>query len=131
VGIDMTKFVPDALRKAADLYEERNKLYSDNYKHFGAVMNALFPTGIAQRAGVDDVRGETKSEYYNRVGVLIQIVSKLTRYCANFERGGHSDSLHDMAVYAMMLDELDQGVKPDIQEECDRLGIDTRTFKDN
>ncbi len=97
----MRKFVPEALRKAAEIYEERNKLYGDNYKNFGAVWLALFPDGISTTSS------HAPLEDCNRLGVLVQIVSKLTRYCANFGAGGHVDSLDDMAVYAMMLQELD------------------------
>jgi hypothetical protein len=102
--------VPDMLREAAGIYEERNKLYGDNYKRFGTIMAALFPDGIARRAGIGNALGETMPEYFNRVGVLIQIISKLTRYCQNFDRGGHPDSLDDLAVYSMMLQELDREV---------------------
>lgn len=101
----MTKFVPEQLRKAAEIYEQRNKLYGDNYKYFGEVVHSLFPEGISVRAG------ETKKSYYNRIGVLIQIISKLARYCQNFDSGGHDDSLDDIVVYAMMLKELDQVVE--------------------
>jgi len=104
----MSKFVPEALRKAAEIYEQRNALYGDNYKRFGTIMHALFPEGIAQRAGVNGSKAETKQEYWNRIGILVQVVSKLTRYCENFEKGGHADSLDDMAVYTMMLRELDK-----------------------
>lgn len=97
----MNKFVPEQLRKAASLYEERNKLYGDNYKKFGRLVDALFPDGIPSG------QVENNAEYHNRVGVLIQLLSKLTRYCANFGDGGHSDSLTDLAVYAIMLQELD------------------------
>lgn len=97
----MSKFVPDQLRKAATIYEERNKLYGNNYKSFGKLIDALFPDGIPSGPI------ENNAEYYNRVGVLIQLLSKLTRYCANFGDGGHADSLTDLAVYAIMLAELD------------------------
>lgn len=97
----ISKFVPTALREAADLYESRNAIYGDNYKEFGKVMVALFPKGL--EGGYQ----EERIEYMNRLGVLIQIVSKLSRYCANFDRGGHADSLRDLAVYAIMLEELD------------------------
>jgi len=90
-------FVPDMLRKAAETYEERNKIYGDNYKHFGHIMARLFPTGI-ELITPDD---------HNRFGVFVQVVSKLTRYSANFEKGGHPDSLHDAIVYNAMLAELD------------------------
>lgn len=100
----MTDFTPKAgsppafLRDAAKIYEERNKLYGDNYKQFGKWANELFPNGLV-------VSGE---EEWNRLGIFVQIMSKLSRYAQNFNRGGHEDSLDDMAVYAMMLKELDR-----------------------
>lgn len=96
VDTEMKK-VPDMLRDAAAIYEERNKLYGDNYKRFGHMVKELFPKGL-NLAGADD---------FNRFGILVQVISKLTRYAENFTRGGHADSLDDMAVYAMMLQELD------------------------
>lgn len=91
------KKVPEMLRDAANIYEERNKLYGDNYKRFGYIMKELFPQGLELK-GPDD---------FNRYGVFVQVVSKITRYAENFDRGGHADSLDDMAVYGMMLQELD------------------------
>lgn len=91
------KTVPEMLREAASTYEERNKLYGDNYKRFGAIMKALFPEPLCVVNGHD----------WNRLGVFVQIVSKVSRYAENFDRGGHDDSLLDMAVYGTMLRELD------------------------
>jgi len=91
------KTVPEMLRAAAGIYEERNKLYGDNYKRFGEIMHSLFPTGLTL----------TTTDDFNRLGVFVQIVSKVTRYAENYGRGGHRDSLDDAAVYAMMLQELD------------------------
>lgn len=113
----MSKFVPEALRSAAAIYEERNKVYGDNYKRFGLVVAALFPDGISIASAEDPVKAG------NRLGVLIQILSKITRYCENFNAGGHADSLDDLAVYAMMLRELDA----DIQTE---MPTDTSPCKD-
>lgn len=107
------KFVPEQLRKAAEIYEERNKRYGSNYKRFGLVLAALFPDGISIASAEDPVKAG------NRLGVLIQILSKITRYCENFNRGGHADSLDDLAVYAMMLRELDCDIKPMTQNEMD------------
>ena len=86
----------DILDAAADTYRERNKLYGDNYKHFGAACVAMFPDGLMLRTAED----------WNRLGVFIQATSKLTRYAQNFSRGGHIDSAHDLSVYAAMLQEL-------------------------
>lgn len=90
-------FVPENLRKAAETYEERNKLYGDNYKRFGQIMTALFPDGILLKT-IED---------HNRFGVFVQIVSKITRYAEQFIGGRHADSLLDTSVYSMMLMELD------------------------
>lgn len=90
------KKVPEILRECADTYEQRNKLYGDNYKKFGHVMLSLFPDGLALRTADD----------FNRLGLFIQCLSKLTRYSEALNRGGHQDSAHDLAVYAAMLEEL-------------------------
>lgn len=93
--------VPDMLRQSAETYEQRNKLYGDNYKRFGPIMALLFPNGLMLDSEDD----------HNRFGVFVQIVSKLTRYAENFTSGGHDDSLLDMTVYATMLRELDMETK--------------------
>ena len=90
-------FVPRTLRGAAEIYEQRNKLYGDNYKRFGIVMAAMFPNGCMLKTADD----------WNRMGVLIQIMSKQTRYANLFHSGGHNDSLDDNIVYTAMLKELD------------------------
>lgn len=90
--------VPEMLRECATVYEERNKLYGDNYKWFGKVMIGLFPNGLTIN-NVDD---------WNRLGVFVQAVSKMTRYARNFQDGGHDDSALDNSVYMQMLRELDE-----------------------
>lgn len=95
------KTVPEMLREAAATYEERNKLYGDNYKRFGRVMVELFPDGLELKS-VDD---------FNRFGVFVQSVAKLTRYSQNFTRGGHDDSCLDASVYWQMQRELDAEAK--------------------
>jgi len=95
--MENNKTVPEMLREAADTYEERNKVYGDTYKKHGTVMQSLFPDGVSLDCDDD----------HNRFGVLTMIVGKLTRYAQNFNKGGHYDSLHDLSVYATMLNELD------------------------
>ena len=97
----MDKYVPEQLRAAAKIYEERNKIYGDNYKRFGPIMALLFPNGLDLKADED----------FNRFGIFVQIVAKVTRYAENFKKGGHEDSLDDAAVYSMMLKELDKELK--------------------
>lgn len=81
----------------AQTYEERNKLYGDNYKNFGPAMASIFPRGLTVSTADD----------WNRLGVFVQIAAKITRYAEQFEKGGHADSLHDAAVYTAMLTEVD------------------------
>ena len=93
--------VSEELRKMAETFEERQSIYGDNYKEFGYIFDHLMkldPTGGLPESPTD----------YARLGVLVQIVGKLTRYCANFSKGGHEDSLHDLSVYAAMLQDLDR-----------------------
>jgi hypothetical protein len=89
------KTVPEILTEAAKTYAERNKVYGDNYKHFGSAMAAMFPNGLTVKSADD----------WNRLGILVQIVSKVTRYANSFENG-HIDSAHDACVYSAMLEEL-------------------------
>lgn len=92
--------VPEILHAAADTYEERNKVYGDNYKNVGNVMAALFPGGTGLLEAAD----------FNRFHLLELIVVKLTRFVnAKLQ---HRDSIHDIAVYAAMLESL---VEPDDQ----------------
>ena len=60
------RFVPSELRKLADLYEERASDYGDSYLDFGIIMDAMFPRGIR----IQGIRE------WNRIGVLVQMVSK-------------------------------------------------------
>lgn len=101
MGVVEESFVAEEFKKKAKLYDERNALYGDNYKRFGFIMVHLFPSGAALNGPHD----------FNRMGIFVQIVSKVTRYAAQFEKGGHADSLDDLSVYAMMLKELDAIIK--------------------
>lgn len=92
-------FVVKELRSKADLYKQRNEIYGDNYHRFGPIFSLLMDNQSLNVRSTHDM---------TRLGVLVQIVSKITRYCETFNVGGHDDSLDDLAVYAMMLKELDQ-----------------------
>lgn len=104
----------DILAKAAETYRERNKLYGNNYHRFGSLCLSLFPNGMTLRT-VED---------FNRFGVLVQILSKQTRYAEQFAKGGHLDSIHDTIVYAAMLEELDSTKLP----KNDELQLNVRSF---
>lgn len=89
--------VPARMRGAAQLFEERNAVYGANYLNFGLTMAGLFPNGVVMR-DENDLR---------RFALVVHMMTKITRYCNAFERGGHGDSLEDLAVYAMMTAETD------------------------
>jgi len=95
---DTRSYVPDQLEAKAALYRERNKIYGDNYKRFGPILSLILS---GQKLDPED------ATQMNRLGILVQIVAKVSRYGENFSRGGHDDSLDDIAVYSMMLRELD------------------------
>lgn len=89
--------VPEALEEAAGIYRQRNAIYGDNYKNIGAIMRAMFPGPVTLKTEHD----------FRRYGVFFRMMDKMTRYAENFESGGHKDSMDDIAVYAMILQELD------------------------
>jgi hypothetical protein len=91
-----SKTVPELLLTAAQTYDERSRVYGDTYKNFGGAIAAMFPNGLTVKSADD----------WNRLGVMVMAVGKLTRYAAQFENGGHKDSAHDLINYAAMLEEL-------------------------
>lgn len=95
----MKKTVPEILRDSARIYEDRSASYGENYKVFGELFFHLLE-GIQIR-NTDDV---------NRIGILIQILSKLSRYMNNWAKNGHRDSLQDLITYVAMLQELDEEI---------------------
>jgi len=82
----------DLLAKMADTYRERNKVYGDNWRNVGNVMMALFPDGIEL----------LNADAFNRWHLFELIVVKLTRFANS--RLTHADSIHDIAVYAAMIE---------------------------
>lgn len=90
----MSKNAADILADMADTYRERNKVYGDNYKRVGDVMMALFPDGV---------KVENAHEF-NVWHLFELMIVKLTRF-ANSELS-HVDSIHDLAVYAAMVEAL-------------------------
>ncbi len=93
----------DFLEEIAGIYRERKPIYGDNYKHVGPLLRGLFPGGIHVEA--------SDEESLNRLHLIFHMVSKLTRYSQNLLRGGHQDSLDDLAVYAMLARECDEEKK--------------------
>ena len=86
----------DVLIELAQLFDNRSKVYKDNYINFGKVMAGLFPDGITLKTEEDHVRFH----------LFILAIVKLTRYSNNW-KSGHSDSSRDSAVYMAMLEAFD------------------------
>lgn len=88
------KTAADILAEMADTFRERNKVYGDNYKRVGDVMSALFPEGVML----------VTPEDFNVWHLFELMVVKMTRF-ANSDLT-HEDSIHDLAVYAAMVESL-------------------------
>ena len=112
------KNVPDRLRDAAKLFEERNAAYGGNYTGFPAVLEAMFPEGVTLNGGAE----------LARFAFICQLMMKLTRYGRNVNKGGHDDSLEDMAVYAIMSAELDGIAKMNDELRIEKLNRLSKQF---
>lgn len=82
------------LREMAKTFEERNKVYGDNYLKVGAVMKILFPDGV-QLTTEDD---------FNVWHLFELAIVKITRFANS--KCEHVDSVHDSAVYLAMVESL-------------------------
>lgn len=103
--------VSEMLADLAHIHRDRNSKYGDNYKHAGEVLMGLFPEGLILRTAKD----------FNRLHLIVHMAGKLSRYAMMMKRGGHVDSLNDLAVYAMMARECD------MEEELSNAGTDQRS----
>lgn len=94
----MSNRVPELLESAAETYRERGKVYGNNMPVHGDVMKALFPGGIRL----------VTSDDFRRFLLFEMVISKITRYAQQYNNGGHQDSIHDLQVYAAMLEAEDE-----------------------
>lgn len=108
----MAKLPNESLSECAATYKERNAIYKDNFLRIGRALAAMF--------GPDGVNLRTEDDY-NRFNLLCQTISKLSRYIPNFASGGHPDSLHDLSVYAAMLNYVDELSKEKGVEEVEEI----------
>lgn len=82
------------LRNMASTFEERSKIYGDNYRMVGHVMRALFPKGVVLHDPQD-----------YEVWHLFELkIVKLTRFAISGLT--HRDSIHDDAVYSAMIEAI-------------------------
>jgi len=98
--IEGFKSTSDMLRNHAAIFEQRNTIYGANYLNIGPMFAILFPEGLTLRTADD----------FNRFHLYMLEMVKLTRYGAQFEKGGHADSADDGAVYWAMLREVDDRI---------------------
>jgi len=84
----------DLLQSMADTFRERNAQYKDNAVLVGQVMKVFFPDGVKLESDKD----------FEIWHLFELVIVKLTR----FVNSGltHKDSIHDMAVYAAMIELL-------------------------
>jgi len=92
----MQSNLQNKMQNALNTAKERGEQYGHSYLTHGEVVKVLFPEGI---------RLKTKKDF-NRYGALNLIVTKLIRYCNSWDKP-HQDSIHDLGVYAFILETID------------------------
>jgi hypothetical protein len=94
----------EILGEMAETFRERGKIYGDNWKLIGGVLQAFFPNGLYVAT----------SRNWNMFHLWFMILVKMTRLSVSEFK--HKDSAHDIAVYAAMLENL-------IEEDDEKLDI--------
>ena len=97
---DTTKAISGNLEQALETFNQRGAAYGPSYLQYGEVISSLFPEGVSLQS----------AEEINRFGLLSMIISKLTRYCNQWDEP-HKDSIHDLGVYAFMLEGVDDSIR--------------------
>lgn len=90
--------VADSIEHLAELHSERERQYGADYLRAGTSLMGMFPDGLNLVSPAD----------FTRFGLLNRIHDKLLRYAANFNQGGHADTLDDISVYAQLLKHADE-----------------------
>src|SRR5262245_18569259 len=84
----------DILNEMANTFKERNGIYRENWHMVGKVMEALHPDGLHLLTAQD----------HERFHLYCILVVKLTRFAISGST--HIDSIHDIGVYAAMIEHL-------------------------
>lgn len=84
------KTVPGILHDMAETFENRNAIYGTNYKRVAPIIAQLFPEGVPSELVLSD-----------RWHLFELLVVKLTRFAISGLT--HTDSIHDAAIYAAMI----------------------------
>jgi hypothetical protein len=90
----------DILNHAEAIMMERNKTYDHPDDLHSEIMCMLYPEGL-----VSNIAKMKRFKY------IMLIVEKLIRYKFNIDKGGHEDSLIDIANYAFKLAAYDRKMK--------------------
>lgn len=109
VQSEFGKRATSLLREAADVYQQRNAVYKDNFRVVGRVMEALFPNGAPRLHDAED---------FNRWHIFELLIVKLTRYVANWDEPDE-DSLVDMIPYLAILGVQDEDLREAIKAQQD------------
>lgn len=112
------KRVLDILQGAADVYQDRNAVYKDNFRMVGKTMEALFPEGRPPLVHAAE---------YDRWHIFELIIVKLTRYANNYDTP-HEDSLLDMLPYLGILGGLDQELRERFEVERAKVEQERAAF---
>lgn len=88
------------LDRAKQTNIDRHKVYADGHEVQGAIIKALFKDGVPLTTVQDGTR----------LYFVQMIVAKLVRYCVAWSAGQslHKDSVHDLGVYAFLLEGYDE-----------------------
>lgn len=93
----------DKLREAIKTFEARDKVYGKGFLKHGQVLKAMFPDGLTLTTETD----------FSRWVLFNMVLVKIMRYAENFLKGGHQDSIHDLGVYAFLLESHDEEASND------------------
>ncbi len=92
------KTTVEIMQAASETFAERAKVYGEEgYRSHSKLVSSLFPEGITLK---------TEDEF-TRFWLFNMLIVKLTRYATNYAKGGHQDSVHDLGVYAFILESFD------------------------
>ena len=86
------------LEESKKIMEDRESQYSSNYLNAGGIRKGFFPKGLKLNTEQD----------FLRYAMISHAIGKISRYCINFEKGGHEDSLKDAINYLSMLGSIDK-----------------------
>lgn len=92
--------IQDKLKDALATAETRSKVYGgtgkEGHRLTGAAMAQLFPDGVVLKTAED----------FTRFLLFSMLMTKIGRYAINIKYG-HQDSIHDLGVYAFLLEDFD------------------------